>query len=78
MTFNILSNCQLPSSYGLGETMFGRSGGKGSLTQSVNELMSNKGDCRAAPASSGLLIMKWIESLYFQGILTHVAVISIP
>ena len=35
---NILSKFQLPSSSGLGLAVFGRSGGKGSLNQSVRPL----------------------------------------
>ena len=48
---NILSKFQLSSSNGLGFLMLWISGGKGSLNQSV----SNGGDCRTAPAAPGLL-----------------------
>ena len=49
---NILSKYQLPSSYGLGFTMSWRFRGKGWVSQLI---MSNKGDCRTAPALLGLL-----------------------
>ena len=48
---NILSKFQLPNSYGLVLTVSWRFWTKGSL----NELMSDGGDCRTAPATLGLL-----------------------
>ena len=50
---NILSKCQLSSSYGLGVMMFWKFGGKGSLTDWLNELIniSNEGDSRTAPGT---------------------------
>ena len=53
---NILSKFQIPSSYGLGLMMFWRFGGKGWLNQWTNEWISDKGVCRTAPATPGLLI----------------------
>ena len=52
---NNLSKYQLPSSYGLGVMMIRRFGGKGSLTELMNELFNHKGDCRTAPATPGLV-----------------------
>ena len=49
------SKFQLSSSYGLGVMMFWRSGGKGSLDQ----LMSDGGNCRTARATPGLLTTWW-------------------
>ena len=54
---NILSKFQLPSSYRLWFMILWRSGGKGSPTELINQLMSNKAVCRTAPATPGLLIM---------------------
>ena len=55
---NILSKFQLPSSYGLGVMIIRSFGGKGSLTESINEWINDKGDCRTAPATPGLLVFK--------------------
>ena len=49
---NILSKCQLPSSYGLGWMMFGILGGKGWITDFIDK----ESVCRTAPAIPGLLI----------------------
>ena len=50
---NILSKFQLPSSYGLGETVF-----KGYFhKESLSELISNRGVCRTSPATPGPLII---------------------
>ena len=48
---NILSKFQLPSSFGLGGEVIWRSGGKGSLNQSMND----EAVYRTAPATPGLL-----------------------
>ena len=48
---NILSKFQLPSSYGLGKTVCWRLGRKGLL----NQLISDKGASKTAPATPGLL-----------------------
>ena len=47
---NILSKCQVPSSYGLGGLE-----GKDELVRWINELMHHKGVCRTASATPGLL-----------------------
>ena len=47
----LLSKSQIPSSYGLELKVFWR----GSLTDLMNKWISNEGDCRRAPATSGLL-----------------------
>ena len=49
---NIVSKFQVPSSYGLGVKVSWRFWTKGSL----NELISDGGDCRTASATPGLLI----------------------
>ena len=48
---SIVSNSQVPSSNGLGEMMYQRLWGKGWITELVND----KGVCRTAPATLGLL-----------------------
>ena len=58
---NILSNFQLPSSSGLGLSVFGRYFDY-RIPDSVNESINDGGDCRTAPATPGLLI---IEIQYF-------------
>ena len=49
---NIVSEFHLPSCNGLGFMMFSRSGGKGSVTDPLNDGCV----CRTAPATPGLLI----------------------
>ena len=56
-------NCQLSSSFDLGEMMFGRFGGKGWLNELINELMNDKGECRTAQATPGLLTT--IQARYY-------------
>ena len=51
------------SSYSLWFLIFGRFGGKGSLTESINEWISDKGFCRTAPATPDLLNMYTTFSL---------------
>ena len=46
---NILLKCQLSSSYGLGHTVSWRYFHKGWLSESVSELIIDKGVCRTAP-----------------------------
>ena len=58
---NILSKFQLPSSSGLGLSVFGRYFDY-RIPDSVNESINDGGDCRTAPATTGLLI---IEIQYF-------------
>ena len=54
---NILSKFQLPSSYRLWFMILWRSGGKGWLTEWINDLWINdEAVYRTAPATSGLLI----------------------
>ena len=53
---NILSKFQLPSSYRLGFMMLWRSGGKGWVTEWINELINDKAVYRTDPATPGLLI----------------------
>ena len=53
-SFNILSKFQLSSCYGLGVMMFWRLEEKDywiNVNESMNELMSDKGDCRTSPAT---------------------------
>ena len=52
---NLLSEFQLPSSYGLGMKVCWRYFCKGWPSHLINELMSNGGVWRTAPASPGLL-----------------------
>ena len=52
---NILSKFQLPSSYRLWFMILWRSGGKGSLTDSVNQWINDEAVYRTAPATPGLL-----------------------
>ena len=52
---NILSTFPLPSFYGLWFMIFWRLGGKGSRTDLINQLINDKGVCRTAPATPGLL-----------------------
>ena len=52
---SILSKIQLPSSYGLGETVFWRYFHKGWISQLVTELMSDKAVSRTTPATPVLL-----------------------
>ena len=54
---NILWKFQLPSSYCLGLMILWRFGGKGSLTHSLTDWLSDKAVCRTAPATPGLLII---------------------
>ena len=54
---NILSKCQFPSSNVLGFMISWRLGGKGWMNEWMNDLMINKGYCRTAPGTPGLLIM---------------------
>ena len=56
---NILSKFQLPSSYRLWFMILWRSGGKGWLTELMNELMNDEAVYRTAPATPGLLISRW-------------------
>ena len=63
--FSIPWQFQLPSSYGLGVMMFWRFGGKGSIRDWIYEWMSDKGVCRTAPATSGLLMIFIICILTF-------------
>ena len=56
---NILSKFQLSSSYGLGVTVHWRYFHKGSVT----DLIINKGVCRTAPATLGLLNMSYYRLL---------------
>ena len=58
---NILSKFQLPSSYCLWFMIFWWFGGKGWLTQSIN----NEAVCRTAPATPGLLTIK--TSIAYNG-----------
>jgi hypothetical protein len=51
---------QFLSSYGLGVMMIWKFGGKGLMNKWMNELMSNKGDCKTAPATPGLLKLVWV------------------
>ena len=51
---NILSKFQLPSSYGLGETEFWRYFNE-RITEWLNQWISDKGVCRSAPATPGML-----------------------
>ena len=53
---NILSKFQLPSSYRLWFMILWRSGGKGSLTDWINEWINDEAVYRTAPATPGLLI----------------------
>ena len=48
---NILSKCQLPSSYSLGTMMIWMFGEKGSLSELFNEWINDKGVCRTALAA---------------------------
>ena len=48
---------QLPSSSGLGLTVFGIYFHTAWVTELINEWMNNGGDCRTAPATPGLLII---------------------
>ena len=52
---NILSKFQLPSSYRLWFMILWRSGGKGWITELINEWMNDKAVYRKAPATPGLL-----------------------
>ena len=53
---DLLSKFQLPSFYGLGVKVFWRYVHKGSLTDWLNSfIMNDKGVCRTAPATQGLL-----------------------
>ena len=52
---NILLKVQVPSSNGLGVMTFWSLGGKGSVSEWVNWLISDKGVCRTTPATPGLL-----------------------
>ena len=52
---NILSKFQLPISYGLGVKVFWRYIHKGWATYWINEWINDKGVCRTAPATPGLL-----------------------
>ena len=51
---NILSKFQLPSSYRLWFMILWRSGGKGWITELINEWMNDKAVYRTAPATPGL------------------------
>ena len=51
---NIISKFQLPSPYGLGLRVFGRYFDY-RVTKVMNESMNDRGDCRTAPATPGLL-----------------------
>ena len=63
---NILSKFQLPSSYRLWFMILGRSGGKGSLTEWMNEWMNHVAVYRTAPATPGLLNMQTdLNSTFF-------------
>ena len=53
---DILSKLQLSTSNGLGVMMFWRSGGKGSLSDSVKESTNQKAVWRTNPATPGMLI----------------------
>ena len=53
---NLLSKFQHPSTYGLGVNVFWTYFQKGWLSQLINQLISDKGVCRIAPATSGLLM----------------------
>ena len=59
---NILSKFQLPSYSGLWFMIFRRLGGKGWLTDWMNEWINDEADCRTAPAIVGLLI-KPVQSI---------------
>ena len=65
---NILSKFQLSSSNGLGFMMLWISGGKGSLTHWINELIkeliNDEAVCRTAPATPGLLKIRHKEENY--------------
>ena len=52
---NIVSKFQLLSYSGLWFMIFWRLGGKGWFTNSLNESMNDKADCRTAPATPGLV-----------------------
>ena len=56
---NIPSKFQVPNSYGLCVMMIRSFGGKGPLTELMNEWINDKGDCRTAPAKPGLLKKFW-------------------
>ena len=53
----ILSKFQLPSSYRLWFMILWRSGGKGSLTDWINQWINDEAVYRTAPATPGLLII---------------------
>ena len=53
---NIISKCVVPDFYILGETVFGRFFHKGWVSELINKSMSDKGVCRTAPATPGLII----------------------
>ena len=65
---NILSKFQLPSSYRLWFMILWRSGGKGSLSELINQSMSNEAVYRTAPATPGLLTRRgrprWHQTLH--------------
>ena len=79
---NILSKLQLPSSSGLWFMIFWRLGRKGSLSDSLNESINHKADCRTALATQGLLkrlgthfyLAKWylIYGLKWCKIITYI------
>ena len=55
---NILSKCQFPSTYSLWFMIFWSFLGKAWLTKSMNQSISDKGVCRKALATPGLLIIQ--------------------
>ena len=67
MTLGEGSKFQLPSSFGLGGKVISRSGGKGSLTRLINQLISDNPVYRTAPATPGLLIIGHVI-LFFASI----------
>ena len=54
MGVNILSKCQLPSSYGLGLKIEDSE----EKSEVENQLMNDNGVCRTAPATTGLFIIQ--------------------
>ena len=66
---NVLSKFQLPSSNGLGSIMFWIFGGKRSLTDWLNELMSNKAVCRTPGLFNISTLLMWETITLFRSFL---------